>query len=128
MTEKLEIYKCNVCGNIVQVLVSSFGSLVCCGQEMEHLVPKNVDEYAEKHVPVTEQKENGETVVVVGSEMHPMSDEHYIVMIEAISKDKNKVELEFLYPSMKPQMLTNIADATALEYCNIHGLWGNIND
>lgn len=129
MTEKLEIYKCNVCGNLVQVLLSGVGELVCCGQPMEKLIPhiEENNELAEKHTPVIE-KEGDKTYIRL--KLHPMMPEHYIQLIEVYPKDKSFLHIKFLNPNDLAEF--NISSFTeeveALEYCNIHGLWRNKND
>ncbi|MBO8430573.1 desulfoferrodoxin FeS4 iron-binding domain-containing protein [Spirochaetes bacterium] len=130
MTERLQLYKCEVCGNVVQVILEGEGELVCCGQPMNHMTPKKNDENAnEKHVPVFVKTENGEEIRV-GSTPHPMENEHYIMFIECISEDKNSMKLHYLYPQQEPKMLIKEAadKYKALEYCNIHGLWEGNND
>jgi superoxide reductase len=122
MAKKLEIYKCNVCGNIVEVLHGGAGELVCCGQPMEKLAAKTADQGKEKHVPVIE-KINGGFRVKVGSVPHPMEEKHYIEWIELLAD--GKAYREFLAPGAKPEAVFNVkADSvTAREHCNIHGLW-----
>ena len=124
MTERLELYKCEVCGNIVQVVVEGAGELVCCGQAMHLLKPKTNDDSAnEKHVPVFEKTENG-LEIRVGSTPHPMEDNHYIMFVETISKDKNDMHLHYLYPSQEPKVLVKDCSESlnkAMEYCNMHG-------
>ena len=129
MTKRLEFYRCKICGNTVQVLLNGEGELVCCGEQMELLSPKTVDEMKEKHVPIFMRGDKNTISVKVGSELHPMTDEHYVMFIETISADKNKISIEYLYPSMPPEIFSNINEDIALEYCNIHGLWeGKNND
>jgi superoxide reductase len=122
MTQKKQVYKCNVCGNIVEVLHSSQGELVCCGQPMELQEPKTEDTGQEKHVPVIEKTEKG-VKVKVGSDPHPMEENHYIEWIEIIA-DGNSYK-KFLNPGDKPEAEFEIEteDMWAREYCNIHGLW-----
>jgi len=122
MTEKLQVYKCNICGNIVMVMHKGAGELVCCGQPMELLKEQTADFKTEKHVPVIE-KSNGKTAVKVGSVPHPMEEKHYIEWIEAQTKDK--LYIKFLKPGEKPEAEFNIEDdiTSAREYCNIHKLW-----
>lgn len=130
MTERLQLYKCEVCGNIVQVILEGEGELVCCGQPMNLMKPKKNDENAnEKHVPIFVKTEDG-AEIRVGSTPHPMENEHYIMFIETISKDKNDMKLHYLYPQQKPKMfIKEVMDkAKALEYCNIHGLWEGESD
>ena len=122
MAERLQVYKCAVCGNIVEVIYGSSGELVCCGQPMELLDEKTADAATEKHVPVIEKVE-GVYKVTVGSTLHPMEEKHYIEWIELIAD--GKAYRQFLNPGDAPQAAFNIkADSvTAREYCNVHGLW-----
>lgn len=129
MTEKLDLYKCQVCGNLVQVLLNGVGELVCCEQPMTHLTPREdeVNDLAEKHTPVIEQEEDKKYVRL---KYHPMSEEHYIQFIEIYTKDKKKLHLKFLEPNESAEFeITNFEnEIDAIEYCNIHGLWRNKND
>jgi len=122
MAEKLQIYKCNVCGNIVEVLHGGAGQLVCCGKPMENLAEKTADAKTEKHVPVIEKVAAG-IKVKVGSIPHPMEAKHYIEWIEIIAD--GKAYRQFLTPGQPPEALFSIkADSVvAREYCNVHGLW-----
>jgi superoxide reductase len=123
MAEKLEIYKCEICGNIVEVLHAGVGSLVCCGEEMKLLEGKNEDSSVEKHVPYIEKTESGVLVKIGQNQDHPMAEEHYIEWIQLIADDI--AYRKFLKPGDKPQAKFEIkADKiSAREYCNIHGLW-----
>jgi len=122
MTERLQVYKCEICGNIVEVLHEGKGELVCCGQPMKLLVEGAVAAAKEKHVPVLE-KTTGGIRVKVGSAPHPMEEKHYIEWIEVVAD--GKAYRQFLKPGDAPEATFNIeADKiTAREYCNIHGLW-----
>ena len=122
MATKLQIYKCMVCGNIVEVLHGGDGELVCCGQPMTNLSEQTADAVTEKHVPVIEKIDGG-VIVKVGSVPHPMAEEHYIEWIEIIAD--GKAYRQFLNPGDQPQAVFNIdADSvTAREHCTIHGLW-----
>jgi superoxide reductase len=122
MTKINQIYKCSVCGNIVEVLHTGDGQLVCCGQPMELLDEKKEDTGYEKHLPVIENK-GSEIIVTVGSILHPMEENHYIELIEIIAD--GKIYREFLKPGDQPTASFNItADKiTARGYCNVHGLW-----
>lgn len=122
MTKLREIYRCNICGNIVEVVNASIGTLVCCGQPMELLVEKTKDVGLEKHVPIIEKTENG-VKVKVGSIPHPMEEKHYIQWIEIIAD--NKVYRKFLKPGEKPEaeFCISAKRIEAREYCNLHGLW-----
>ena len=122
MTELRQIYRCNVCGNIVEVLHAGVGTLVCCGQPMELLTEKTEDAGLEKHVPVIEKTETG-YLVKVGSIPHPMEKKHYIEWIELVTDGKSC--RKFLKPNEKPEALFEVKaeKVWAREYCNIHGLW-----
>lgn len=122
MTEKLQVYKCNVCGNIVEMLHEGKGELVCCGQPMKLFKENTVDAAKEKHIPVVEKTASGVTVKI-GSVAHPMEEKHYIEWIEMISD--GRVCRRFLKPGEQPEAVfgTHAQSAVAREYCNIHGLW-----
>lgn len=137
MTNFLEIYKCPICGNIVQILHSGAGDLVCCGQNMELLEGKRENsEFGEKHEPQIKNIHTGcDTGVcsekrVVSVCSHPMTTEHYIEFLEAYSKDNNSLNIKFLNPEETAEMdISHInGDIKALSYCNLHGLWRNKND
>ena len=129
MTEKFEMYKCQVCGNVVQVLISGAGQLVCCEQPMTNMIPRveSGNELAEKHTPIIEQEEGNRFVRL---RMHPMNEEHYIQFIEVYTKDKKDLHLKFLDPNDVAEFdITNFEqDLETLELCNIHGLWRGKND
>lgn len=122
MAQKLEIYKCEVCGNIVEVIHGGKGELVCCGQPMVLQTENTVDAAKEKHVPVIEQVSGGYQVKV-GSVPHPMEETHYIEWIELIAD--GKAYRQFLEPGQAPEAIFKVeaSDVTAREYCNLHGLW-----
>jgi len=122
MTKRYEIYKCEVCGNIVEVLNGHNGTLVCCGQPMVLKKEDSVDAAAEKHVPVAETVPNG-IRVTVGSVEHPMTENHYIEWIEILAD--NKIYRKYLNPGEKPQaeFCVKAEKIIAREYCNLHGLW-----
>ena len=122
MVQLKEIYKCTVCGNIVEVVHASDGELVCCGQPMELLIEKLVDVGNEKHVPVIEKTANG-VKVKVGSIPHPMEEKHYIEWIELMADES--VYRKYLKPGDKPEAEFFVAakKLSAREYCTIHGLW-----
>jgi len=122
MAERLEVYKCDVCGNIVEVLHGGAGELVCCGQPMQHLKENTVDAAKEKHVPVIEKSDGGYTVKV-GSVAHPMEEKHFIQWIELIAD--GKAYRQFLAPGQPPEAFFPVTatGVTAREYCNLHGLW-----
>ena len=122
MAERYEVYKCEICGNIVEVLHSGKGQLYCCGQPMKLMEVKKEEQGYEKHLPVIEQK-NGSVIVKVGSVPHPMEEEHHIEMIEVITED-GKVLRKYLKPGDKPEAEFNVENIKeAREYCTIHGLW-----
>jgi len=122
MAKQREVYKCKICGNIVEVLHAGVGELVCCGEPMQLLVENTVDATLEKHVPVIEKTQAGFRVKV-GSVPHPMIVEHYIEWIELIADGKSYIE--FLKPGDKPEaeFCIKAGKVTAREYCNLHGLW-----
>jgi superoxide reductase len=122
MATKLEVYKCELCGNIVEVLHGGQGTLVCCGQDMTLLVENTVDAAVEKHVPVVEKIDGGYKVSV-GSVAHPMEAEHYIEWIELIAGDT--AYRQFLNPGDTPEAVFKVdaSEVTAREFCNLHGLW-----
>ncbi len=124
MANLSEVYKCQICGNIVEVIHDSIGSLACCGQPMLLLKENTVDASLEKHVPVIEETEEG-ILVKIGSISHPMEEKHYIEFIEVITKD-NKNDKKFLKPGDESQAEFCIPIESVLnarEYCNLHGLW-----
>ena len=124
MTKVGEIYKCEVCGNIVEVLHAGAGELVCCGQPMKNMVAGTTDGATEKHVPVIEKVEGGYKVKV-GSVAHPMTEAHYIEWIELICNKCGKVQRKYLKPGEAPEAVfaSDSDSVTAREYCNLHGLW-----
>ncbi len=124
MTQLNQIYKCHVCGNIVEVVHAGAGELVCCGQPMELQKEKTEDEGQEKHIPVIEQSEGG-VKVKVGFVDHPMEDAHYIEWIEISVDSIGLTYRQTLKPDSKPIAVFPINDDNikARAYCNIHGLW-----
>jgi len=122
MAKRLEVYRCSVCGNIVEVVHGASGVLVCCGKPMELLTENTTDAAKEKHVPVIEKRDNGYNVKV-GSVAHPMTPEHYIEWIELIADGRSYKK--FLNPGDKPEAFFEISasSVTAREYCNLHGFW-----
>ena len=122
MTEKLQIYKCEVCGNIIEMLHAGPGELVCCGQPMKLYLENTTDAAKEKQVPVIGKTATG-FKVKVGSVAHPMEEKHYIEWIEVIAD--GQAYRKFLNPGEAPEATFEIkADKiTAREYCNLHGLW-----
>jgi len=123
MVQKGQVYKCNVCGNIVEVLYAGGGQLVCCGQPMQLLEEKTQDEGKEKHLPVVEEQPQG-IKVKVGSIPHPMEEAHYIQWIEVITQSGSFKK--FLSPGKMPEAEFPVGKQEVLavrEYCNIHGLW-----
>ena len=122
MAENRGIYKCGICGNIVEVLHAGAGTLVCCGQPMNLMKENTVDASKEKHVPIIEKTTEG-IKVKVGSVPHPMEEKHYIEWIEIIAD--GKIYRQFLKLGNKPEATFKIdaQNIIAREYCNIHGLW-----
>ncbi len=122
MTQLLQIYKCEVCGNIVEMLHAGAGELVCCGQPMKLFTENTVDAAKEKHVPVIEKVAGG-FKVKVGSVPHPMEEKHYIEWVELIAGPN--VYHHFFKPGDAPEAVfqTDAQQVSAREYCNLHGLW-----
>ncbi len=124
MAKKGKIYRCPICGNIVEVLHEGAGTLVCCGKDMEELVEKNTDEGQEKHVPVITIDGNN-VKVSVGNIPHPMEETHYIEFIQLLIDDS--IQTIHLKPGQAPEAQFSIPSEytkiSAREYCNIHGLW-----
>ncbi|MBB6061832.1 superoxide reductase [Thermosipho japonicus] len=124
MTERIQVYKCEKCGNIVEVLHEGAGTLVCCGEPMKLLEEKTADTSTEKHVPFIEEVEDGYRVRVGENALHPMEEKHYIEWIELIVD--GVVYRKFLNPGDKPEAEFKVAKGSevhAREYCNVHGLW-----
>lgn len=122
--KRSDVYKCSLCGNIVEVNHVGGGTLVCCGQEMGLLEEKTADSATEKHVPVIEPIEGGYKVTV-GSTLHPMKDEHFIEWIELVTESETLIT--YLNPGDEPVAIfkTDEKAIKAREYCNLHGLWKN---
>jgi superoxide reductase len=123
VSQRLQVYKCTVCGNIVEVLHAGGGELVCCGQPMMLMTENTVDASKEKHVPVIEKTADG-VKVKVGAVPHPMEEKHYIQWVEVL--DGEIVYRRFLKPGLGPEAafcLKPSGTIHAREYCNLHGLW-----
>jgi superoxide reductase len=121
--EKNNIYKCETCGNVVELVSVGGGSLICCGQEMKLYLENSVDAAKEKHVPVIEKVDGG-TKVKVGSVSHPMEEKHYIEWIEIINGDY--VNRKYLNPGEVPEAVFYVEYKETMKvraYCNLHGLW-----
>ena len=122
MTKVYEVYKCESCGNVVEILHGAGGKLVCCGKPMTLKVENSVEASGEKHIPVVSTIDGG-IHVEVGSVEHPMLEEHFIEWIEVITT--NKVYRKHLKPGEKPEATFYIGEeiVAVREYCNLHGLW-----
>ena len=122
MAKRMEVYKCDLCGNIVEGLHEGAGDLVCCGQNMTLFTENTTDAAQEKHVPVVEKIDGG-FKVTVGSVAHPMEEKHFIEWIELIAD--GKAYRQFLNPGDAPEAVfaINAESVTAREHCNLHGLW-----
>ncbi len=122
MAERLEVYKCKLCGNIVEVLHGGKGELTCCGEPMVLLVANTTDAAHEKHVPVIE-KISGGVKVKIGEVSHPMIEEHHIEWIGIVAD--GKAYRQFLNPGEAPEAVFNVEanEITARGFCNLHGLW-----
>lgn len=123
MTKLKQVYKCNICGNVVEMLHAGAGELVCCGEPMELKQENTVDAAQEKHVPIIEKTENG-LLIKIGEVPHPMNEDHYIEWIEV--EAGGRLHRKWLKPGDAPEMeikCKNIDAVSAREYCNLHGLW-----
>ena len=124
MTKRTELYKCEICGNIIEIKHTGVSALVCCGKKMKLLKENTTDAATEKHVPVIEKVKDGYKIVV-GEVEHPMTEKHYIEWIELITE--NEVYTKFLKPGEKPEaiFITKSEIIIARAYCNLHGNWKN---
>jgi superoxide reductase len=122
LAELYGIYRCEICGNVIEVLHAGAGELVCCGQPMKLLTEKTEDAGMEKHVPVVERSD-GATRVRVGSVPHPMEEKHFIEWIEILTE--NGVMRRFLKPGEAPGAEFRVEEkiVKVRDYCNVHGLW-----
>ena len=122
MTQRDEVYQCELCGNLISVVHGAGGTLVCCGQDMVHLKGNTTDAAVEKHVPVI-AKEGDKVTVTVGKVPHPMEEKHFIEVIGVLTEDK--LYRAYLKPGDKPEATFKIDGAIkcARAYCNLHGLW-----
>ncbi len=129
MTEKFQLYKCEVCGNLVEVLIPGEGELVCCGQPMNLLTAHTEEEIkGEAHLPYMYHNEEGKEIIQIGEKIHPMILEHYIQFIQTISEDGKTAVIKFLEPGEEPKMCVKdgLGNYIARENCNIHGLWSTV--
>jgi superoxide reductase len=122
VAKQIQIYKCNICGNIVEVLHGGDGELVCCNEPMELLNERTADTGKEKHVPVIEKTDGGYKVKV-GGVPHPMEEKHYIEWIELLAD--GKAYRQFLKPGAAPEAMFQMqaSSVSAREHCSVHGLW-----
>lgn len=121
---EIKFYRCNVCGNVVIKTIDSGVDVVCCGEEMEELVPLTMDQGMEKHVPVWEREDDCTLKVQVGKEMHPMMPAHFIQFI--CLETEHGGQIVYLTSQDKPQALfccCKDKPKAVYEYCNVHGLW-----
>lgn len=122
MAKRLEVYKCDRCGNVIEVVCGGPGEMSCCGQAMKHLDENTVDAAREKHVPVINRTAAG-LEVTVGSVPHPMEEKHFITFIEVINGDRVcRIDLK---PGQPPKAVFNAPSGKVKvrEYCNLHGVW-----
>ena len=124
MAKKMEVYKCELCGNMTEGLHDGAGTMVCCGQNMTVITENTTEAAKEKHIPVVEKTADGYKVKV-GSVAHPMDEKHYIEWIELIAG--NKVYRQYLKPGETPEASFAVSadQVKARAYCNLHGLWSN---
>ncbi|MCD6497468.1 MAG: desulfoferrodoxin [Deltaproteobacteria bacterium] len=118
----MQIYKCDICGNIIEVVHAGKPALVCCGQPMTLIEENRTDAAQEKHVPVVERT-GSKVKVTVGSVAHPMQDNHYIEWIQLVAGGTSY--RRFLKPADAPEAVFDVVDdpITVRAYCNLHGLW-----
>ena len=123
-TKKREIYKCEICGNIIEILHEGIGQLVCCEQTMKLMQENDKGEYADKHMPVIEKNNEG-VKVKIGAVEHPMEEKHYIEWIEILTEKGSSKK--FLRPGEKPEEVFPVKTKITKSrmYCNVHGLWKN---
>lgn len=126
MTKLNQVYKCNVCGNIVEVVHEAIGELVCCGKPMELKTENTEDAAEEKHVPIIKKTDEG-FKVIVGEVSHPMDEDHYIEWIEIVTPQK--VYRRNLKPGIAPtaEFCVKAESVIVRAYCNLHGLWQSKN-
>ena len=117
-----KFYKCRHCGNVIEKVVDSGVKVVCCGEEMEELIPNTVDASGEKHVPVIKDLGNGKIKVEVGSVAHPMLPEHHIVFIY-IETERGGIRINLKDKPETEVCVCNEKVVAVYEYCNLHGLW-----
>ena len=125
MTQLRELYRCEICGNIVEIAHEGAPALVCCGKPMVKLEAKTEDEGQEKHVPVIEEADSG-IKVKVGSVEHPMEDKHYIKFIEILLNDG--IMRKELKPGQAPEAkycASKLDVIEVREFCAVRGLWKN---
>ena len=122
MAQRSQVYKCEICGNLVEVVHGGPGALICCGQTMQLLVENTTDGAKEKHVPVVEKTNEG-IKVNVGSVTHPMEEKHYIEWIELVAG--GKTYRQYLKPGSAPEAVFPVSNWPVFvrEYCTLHGLW-----
>lgn len=126
MTKKLELYRCDLCHNLVEVVLEGDGELVCCGLPMILVEPKTEEFAKEKHVPFITKNEDG-IEVRIGEIPHPMDENHYIMFIEVISEDGKYVKRKYLQPGEEAflKLKCDCEKFSAREFCSLHGLWEN---
>jgi superoxide reductase len=122
MAAKLAVFKCGLCGHMVELTHEGLGTLVCCNQPMAAVTENTTEAAQEKHVPVIERTESG-VCVTVGSVEHPMADDHYIELIEVIADGRTSTK--YLKPGEAPKacFCLKAEELSARAYCNLHGLW-----
>ncbi|MFW6026143.1 MAG: desulfoferrodoxin [Candidatus Woesearchaeota archaeon] len=124
MAKKRVLYKCEICGNVVEVYSEGVGDLVCCGEEMKEMNAKTEDKTVEKHVPSIRINGNTVEVVVGENKEHPMEEKHYIEWIQL--NEGEKEHIKYLKPNDEPKAKFHVDstdELSAKEYCNVHGLW-----
>lgn len=127
LTKRKQIYKCEVCGKVIEILNPGVPETICCDKPMKLMEEQTADWKGEKHVPHITIDGNKVTVDI-GIEAgmpHPMTEEHWIMWIEIICKN-DCYKRKFLKPGDEQKATFVVADTEgvwAKEYCNLHGLW-----
>lgn len=121
MKTSVHFYKCEICGNMVELINNGGGELVCCGEPMTELIANTEEASTEKHIPVASRKD-GKIYAEVGSVLHPMTDAHYIQWIALVSD--SGTERAALLPNSEPKaVFCDKENSEVYAYCNLHGLW-----
>src|SRR5665647_1139269 len=118
---KQSFFRCKHCGNFLGLINNAGVPMICCGEEMEELIPNTVDASKEKHIP--EVSIDGDVITVkVGSVLHPSLAEHHIEFIYL--QTKNGGQRKSIEVGQEPIAKFAVIDDKPLAvfaYCNLHG-------